>query len=100
MSFRDKRDFNAHRLLRAIDKNTLLSKLELEEQGFESDRFCSKAELKAKYDEAPDLFERAEELLKNCEFEFDFGDEKNTQKSANLYRLALRGLSAHTKTCP
>jgi DNA polymerase-3 subunit alpha len=84
MSFRDKRDFNAHRLLRAIDKNTLLSKLELEEQGFESDRFCSKAELKAKYDEAPDLFERAEELLKNCEFEFDFGDEK-THKNQQTY---------------
>ncbi|MBT8204625.1 MAG: PHP domain-containing protein, partial [Eudoraea sp.] len=33
VSFRNKRDFNAHRLLRAIDNNVLLSKLLPEEQG-------------------------------------------------------------------
>ncbi|MGB1184365.1 MAG: hypothetical protein ACPG4S_04310, partial [Schleiferiaceae bacterium] len=31
-TFRGKRDFNAHRLLRAIDENTLLSKLEQKQQ--------------------------------------------------------------------
>ena len=31
-TFATKRDFNAHRLLRAIDNNTLLSKLSAEEQ--------------------------------------------------------------------
>ncbi|MDB4173286.1 hypothetical protein N9811_00590 [Bacteroidia bacterium] len=31
VTFRNKRDYNAHRLLRAIDKNSLLSKLPIEE---------------------------------------------------------------------
>ena len=33
VSFRNKKDYNAHRLLRAIDNNTLLSKLPESEQG-------------------------------------------------------------------
>ena len=32
VTVRDKKDFNAHRLLRAIDNNTLLSKLEKTEE--------------------------------------------------------------------
>ena len=44
-TFRNKKDFNAHRLLRAIDKNILLSKLPKEEQGSESHRMIPLAEL-------------------------------------------------------
>lgn len=39
VTFRNKRDFNAHRLLRAIDNNMLLSKLSPEEQA-EIDEKC------------------------------------------------------------
>jgi DNA-directed DNA polymerase III PolC len=97
MSFRNKRDFNAHRLLRAIDNNTLLSKLDPEEQGFESDRFCSKADLKAAFAEAPQMFERAEKILAECEVDFDFSDEKEhlnqrtyTGSEAEDYQLIRR----------
>src|SRR5690606_26545278 len=38
VSFRNKRDYNAHRLLRAIGLNLLLSKLPEDQQGADSDR--------------------------------------------------------------
>jgi hypothetical protein len=39
MTFRSKRDFNTHRLLRAIANNTLLSKLLKNEQTIENEKF-------------------------------------------------------------
>ena len=47
VTFRDKRDFNAHRLLRAIDNNTLLSKLPESEQAHPEDCMYPVANLAA-----------------------------------------------------
>jgi len=74
-TFRDKRDFNTHRLLRAIDNNTLLSKLSKTEEGNPNDVFCTRDELIEKYAEQPELLSRYEELLASCSFEFKFGTE-------------------------
>jgi len=41
ISFQNKKGFNTHRLLRAIDNNTLLSKLSKNEQGEETDQLQS-----------------------------------------------------------
>ena len=46
VTFRNKRDFNVHRLLRAIDNNVLLSKLDPDEQGHFGDVMLSHEELK------------------------------------------------------
>ena len=48
MNFTSKLEFNAHRLLRSIDLNTLLSKLPVEEQADPSDRFFSYADMVAR----------------------------------------------------
>lgn len=82
MTFRSKRDFNAHRLLRAIDNNSLLSKLTVEQQGKEQDRFLTRAELQEYYADFPDLFERSEQLLKACKLHFRFGDDALPQNVA------------------
>ena len=55
VSFKGKRDFNAHRLLRAIDNNTLLSKLPTKEQGSPDDMMFSVQELKALYKDYSEL---------------------------------------------
>ena len=44
-TFRNKRDFNTHRLLRAIENNSLLSKLPINEQSSSFDLFMSWEEL-------------------------------------------------------
>lgn len=66
-SFRGKRDFNAHRLLRAIDENTLLSKLEPHSQGPESDLYRDHEQLTAAYKNYPQLLRNAAQVLESCE---------------------------------
>ena len=55
-----KRDFNAHRLLRAIDKNTLLSKLPKSEEGDLGDFIYPIDELKDIYASYPYMIENTE----------------------------------------
>ncbi|MGB1032348.1 MAG: PHP domain-containing protein, partial [Flavobacteriales bacterium] len=74
-SFRNKRDFNAHRLLRAIAKNVLLSKLQKTEEGSPSDLFKTREELEECYAIFPTLLEQAETLLADCSIHFDFGTD-------------------------
>ncbi|MEJ6661462.1 MAG: DNA polymerase III subunit alpha, partial [Bacteroidia bacterium] len=76
VTFRNKRDFNAHRLLRAIDKNALLSKLPKEEQGDPHHTFYSEEELSILYDGYTFLLENAQKLLSGCNLHFDFNDKK------------------------
>lgn len=82
VSFQNKKGFNTHRLLRAIDNNTLLSKLPISEQGSEKNVFISEEKLKEIFNEFPMLIENTEKLLKACSIDFDFSKENpNNQKS-------------------
>lgn len=72
VSFYNKSSFNAHRLLRAIDKNTLLSKLPKSEEGKPSDRMLATKEILEKYKDFPNLVFNTEKLLASCEIHFDF----------------------------
>lgn len=82
VSFENKKGFNTHRLLRAIDNNTLLSKLPKSEEGKETDMMLPYQELCETYQEFPELIENTTSLLNNCSIEFDFSQEvPNNQKS-------------------
>ena len=65
-SFRGKRDHNAHRLLRAIDENTLLSKLSKEAQGSIDDLYLEDSALREAYASAPELLRNAAQILQDC----------------------------------
>lgn len=75
VSFENKRGFNTHRLLRAIAKNTLLSKLPITEQGSELDMFLPIGILKNLFSEYPEIIQNTEHLLGQCSIEFDFSEE-------------------------
>ena len=77
VTFRNKTDFNTHRLLRAIDKNTLLSKLEVSEQAQPVEIMYSSEQLKNIYKDYPQLIYNTEKLLDECEIDFEFGKNKN-----------------------
>ncbi len=79
VSFRNKRDFNAHRLLRAIDNNVLLSKLPPEEQGDPEEKMFPIANLAAAFSEYPHILENTERLLYECHIQFDFSEERVPQ---------------------
>lgn len=81
VSFRNKKDFNAHRLLRAIDKNMLLSKLPEKEQGSDRDIMYEANKLRDMYADFPYLIENARRILSDCSIEFDFsGNQPANQR--------------------
>ena len=75
VSFRNKQDFNAHRLLRSIDNNTLLSKLSPEEEGSPEHKMLPAKELKSLYVDFPIIIENTEWLLSQCSIDFELGQE-------------------------
>ncbi|MBA3705013.1 MAG: DNA polymerase III subunit alpha [Bacteroidetes bacterium] len=77
VTFRNKKDFNAHRLLRAIDNNTLLSKLPLTEQTNENEIMLSEEALYKVFEVYPELIENTQKIIDECEIIFEYGKSKN-----------------------
>ncbi len=102
VSFRDKRGFNAHRLLRAIDNNLLLSKLPLVEQGREEHQMLALTSLEQYFKAYPQILQNTKNILKNCSISFDVINAvpKNQKTYTNsealdfllLKKLAYEGL--------
>ncbi len=93
VSFQNKKGFNTHRLLRAIDNNTLLSKLPKSEQGQETDTMLPYQELCGRYEEFPELIQNTTTVLERCHIDFDFSQtipnnqRSFTQSEASDYEL-------------
>lgn len=107
-TFRNKKDFNAHRLLRAIDNNTLLSKLPKSEEGDPNHRMLSKDQLIETYSPHPEIFSNTLKLISQCSIYFEFGDEQDHKNQKNythseyedykkLCKLCYKGLSYRYK---
>ena len=79
VTFRSKRDFNAHRLLRAIDLNILLSKLPPEEQGNPEEKMYPIVNLAEVFAEYPHILENTQRLMANCSIHFDFSKDRKPQ---------------------
>ncbi len=77
ITFRDKRDFNAHRLLRSIDKNTLLSKLDKSEEGREDQVMLDQQQFCNLYQRYPKAIQNTRRLLEDCHIHFEFNQDKN-----------------------
>jgi DNA-directed DNA polymerase III PolC len=69
-TFRTKTDFNAHRLLRAMACNTLLSRLPKMEEGNPDDLLRTDAELRTAYADFPVLLSNTERVIENCRVAF------------------------------
>lgn len=79
VTFRNKRDFNAHRLLRAIANNTLLSKLQQTEQGHINEQMLPLRQLVEAYQEFPHILSNTQQLMEQCRIYFDFGERRTSQ---------------------
>lgn len=86
-SFLDQNYFDAHQVLRAIDLNTLFSKLKPEDQGSPEEIAPTKDELYAKYAEYPQMIANTEYILESCSVKFEFG--KLTNKNPKFYTKSL-----------
>lgn len=79
VTFRNKQDFNAHRLLRAIDNNLLLSKLPKEEEANEEEKMYPIQNLATAFSEFSFILENTEKLLNKCSIHFDFSKDRKPQ---------------------
>lgn len=82
VTFRTKRDFNAHRLLRCIDLNILLSQLPVSQQGDFEDQMVPISQLKQTFEVFPHIIENTQHLLDQCHIYFDF---ESAQLNANQH---------------
>ncbi|WP_339649176.1 DNA polymerase III subunit alpha [uncultured Salegentibacter sp.] len=77
VSFRNKRDYNAHRLLRAIDNNILLSQLPESEQGSFSHQMIASEIITSEFEDFSYILENTQELVNACRVDFKFGKTQN-----------------------
>ncbi|CAM4135460.1 DNA polymerase III subunit alpha [Flavobacterium sinopsychrotolerans] len=77
VTFRTKREFNLHKILRAIDTNVILSKLTDADHCKTSEVMIPLEELLSKFEEYPQIIENTQKLMDQCHFDFDFKTPKN-----------------------
>lgn len=100
VSFATQSDYEFHRHLRAIDNNTLLSKLTVQQLARPEEYFLPPSEIKKCYASYPLLLKNAELLLSKCSFSLDFKTPKNKKTFTGsryddfllLEKLAMDGL--------
>src|ERR1700722_9237694 len=79
-TFINKNHFNAHRLLRAIDKNMLLSKLPVSEQSVEDAMIIPKEKMYEAYASYTSIIENTERILSDCSINFTYGKLTNKNR--------------------
>ena len=77
VTFQNKTYYNLHRLLRAVDKNLLLSKLPVEEQADAQEYFVSPARVLEAFQQYPSLIVNTYRLMDACTITMTFGVDKN-----------------------
>ncbi|MDP4252481.1 MAG: DNA polymerase III subunit alpha, partial [Bacteroidota bacterium] len=77
VTFQNRIYYNLHRLLRAVDKNTLLTKLAPEELAGEHEYFIPPVELFEAFRQYPSILMNTCRLTETCEVSMRFGEDKN-----------------------
>jgi DNA-directed DNA polymerase III PolC len=96
VTFRIKKEFNLHKILRAIDNNVILSKLTIDDYCSTSDKMIPQTELIDYYKDYPEIIENTKQLISRCNFEFEFKTHKNKKyytNSKHSDRLLLTSLA-------
>jgi len=84
VTFRSKPDFNTHRLLRTVAKNTIVSMLPTEELASPDECFRSEEEVRRIYRDFPMLVDNADRLLEQCSIAFDGTDKTRKAFSTSI----------------
>lgn len=86
VTFQNKIYYNVHRLLRAIDKNILLSKQDKQDIAGVHEYFIRPAELMEAFALYPSLITNTLQLLDNCSIDIEF----HTDKTKKMYSASLK----------
>ena len=101
VTFTTKREYKLHKILRAIDRNTLVTKLEENDICGQNEKLISIDELLKSYQHYPQIIENTQQLLEQCHFHFDYKTPKNKKNFTEskdsdiklLKKLAYKGFS-------
>jgi DNA-directed DNA polymerase III PolC len=83
VTFRTKKEFNLHKILRAIDSNIILSKLTEADYCKTTEVLKPLEDLLAHYNEYPRIITNTEQLIEQCNFTFDFNTPRNKKYYTN-----------------
>jgi len=103
LSFKHNEDYYLHCLLRTMDHNTLLSKLDRKDTGSRQECGVSMNQLLEIYKQYPSLISNTQALLEQCTIEFDFDQKADKNKKTFtgshqkdhelMYAECMKGLS-------
>lgn len=101
VTFKNKKHYNIHRLLQAVDKNTLLSKQDKSVLATPEEMFLPVQVLWNKFKEYPEIFSNTITVMESCYIEMDFKKPKTksifrgtkADDKELLRRLAFEGLA-------
>ena len=79
VTVQNKTYYNLHRLLRAIDRNTLLTKLSPEDIASPQEYFLPQVEMLTAFRQYPAIITNTYRLIDACSITMDFGVDKNKQ---------------------
>ncbi len=77
VTFASRKNHQLHRYLRAIDNNTLLSKLTIADLAQSDEYFLSPDLFRIAFDDRPDILKNTERIMGICSIEFDYQAIKN-----------------------
>ncbi|MCC9070969.1 DNA polymerase III subunit alpha [Flavobacterium sp. F-65] len=86
VTFRTKREYNLHKILRAIDLNLILSRLSLNDYCRESEIMVPQERILNCYEQYPHIISNTQKIINECDFIFDFTTPKNKKFYTNSKR--------------
>ncbi|AWW29442.1 DNA polymerase III subunit alpha [Echinicola strongylocentroti] len=101
VTYQDRTRYNLHRILRAIDGNTLLSKLGSGDIAGEGEHFPTKLELWNAFGEYPEMLQNTLRVMESCSVDMELHTDKNKKYFTSskeddrilLEKLAMEGLA-------
>jgi error-prone DNA polymerase len=100
VTYRTKKEFNLHKILRAIDLNILGSKLTKVDYCKTSEVMIPLKNLISKFEDYPQIIQNTQAIIEACNFEYDFHTPKNKKHYTSnkhddiklLTKLAFKGM--------
>ncbi len=99
VTFKTKRDFNAHRILRAIDTNALLSQLPKTEEAKPEEIMQFEAELEKAFESYPLIIENTKRILSQCSIEFNLNNEEGHNNQQNYTESGEEDMKLMKQLC-
>ncbi|MRX38413.1 DNA polymerase III subunit alpha [Flavobacterium sp. LC2016-23] len=83
ITFRNKKEYNLHKILRAIDLNILGSRLSPNDYCSNLETMLPLSELLEKYANYPSIIQNTQKIIDQCNFEYEFGIPRNKKYFTN-----------------